>query len=46
MTSGLERRDKPGVSFPGPVTAGPFEDRDLHGGQQHAPPPDSSPGGS
>jgi hypothetical protein len=25
------------VSFPRPVTAGSFEDRDLHGGQQHVP---------
>jgi Domain of unknown function (DUF4387) len=25
------------ISFPRPVTAGSFEDRDLHGGQQHVP---------
>jgi hypothetical protein len=25
------------VSFPRPVTAGSFEDRDLHAGQQHVP---------
>ena len=36
------------ISFPRPVTAGSFEDRDLHGGQQHVPLaavalPDSSP---
>jgi hypothetical protein len=39
------------ISFPRPVTAGSFEDRDLHGGQQHVPLaalplPDSSPRGS
>jgi uncharacterized protein DUF4387 len=39
------------ISFPRPVTAGSFEDRDLHGGQQHVPLaalplPASSPGGS
>ncbi|MCW2929282.1 MAG: hypothetical protein JWM19_244 [Actinomycetia bacterium] len=38
------------ISFPRPVTAGSFEDRDLHGGQQHVPLatlalPDSSPRG-
>jgi hypothetical protein len=36
------------ISFPRPVTAGSFEDRDLHGGQQHVPLaalalPDSAP---
>jgi hypothetical protein len=36
------------ISFPRPVTAGSFWDRDLHGGQQHVPLaalplPDSSP---
>ncbi len=36
------------ISFPRPVTAGSFEDRDLHAGQQHVPLaavalPDSSP---
>ena len=25
------------ISFPRPVTAGNFEDRDLHAGQQHVP---------
>ena len=25
------------ISFPRPVTAGSFQDRDLHGGQQHVP---------
>jgi Domain of unknown function (DUF4387) len=25
------------ISFPRPVTAGSFTDRDLHGGQQHVP---------
>ena len=25
------------ISFPRPVTAGSFEDRDLHAGQQHVP---------
>ena len=25
------------ISFPRPVTAGSFSDRDLHGGQQHVP---------
>ncbi len=25
------------ISFPRPVPAGSFEDRDLHGGQQHVP---------
>jgi hypothetical protein len=25
------------ISFPRPVIAGSFEDRDLHGGQQHVP---------
>jgi hypothetical protein len=25
------------VSFPRPITAGSFEDRDLHAGQQHVP---------
>jgi hypothetical protein len=25
------------ISFPRPVTAGSFKDRDLHGGQQHVP---------
>jgi hypothetical protein len=39
------------ISFPRPATAGSFEDRDLHGGQQHVPLaalplPPSSPGGS
>ena len=38
------------VSFPRPVTAGSFEDRDLHAGQQHVPLaalplPDPSPKG-
>jgi hypothetical protein len=38
------------ISFPRPVTAGSFEDRDLHGGQQHVPLaalalPDSAPPG-
>jgi hypothetical protein len=38
------------ISFPRPVTAGSFEDRDLHAGQQHVPLadlalPDSSPPG-
>jgi Domain of unknown function (DUF4387) len=38
------------ISFPRPVTAGSFEDRDLHAGQQHVPLaaqplPDSSPRG-
>ena len=38
------------ISFPRPVTAGSFQDRDLHGGQQHVPLaavalPAPSPGG-
>jgi len=38
------------ISFPRPVTAGSFEDRDLHAGQQHVPLaalplPDSAPQG-
>jgi hypothetical protein len=38
------------ISFPRPVTAGSFEDRDLHAGQQHVPLadvalPDPSPTG-
>ncbi len=38
------------ISFPRPVTAGSFEDRDLHAGQQHVPLaalvlPDASPQG-
>jgi len=39
------------ISFPRPVTAGSFEDRDLHAGQQHVPlaglriPPATRPGG-